>query len=123
MYSPAGSDSYLRNRIWAKSARLGWRWWPELALLTLLLAGAETSADIVRLAGGGVDTSLEPAAEVRTLMAQRGYKGTSLAIVQFEGPIRSEWVRALDDSGAAIHSYLPRFSYLITLPPEELGLD
>src|SRR3989441_9446688 len=36
-----------------------------------------------------------------------------LYVVQFSGPIRSEWRRALEAAGAAVLEYLPDFAYLV----------
>jgi hypothetical protein len=40
-----------------------------------------------------------------------------LALIQFEGPPRSEWLRDLHDAGAVLFDYVPRHAYLARIAP------
>src|SRR5687767_3368117 len=43
---------------------------------------------------------------------------TTRFLVQFEGPVKPGWRRALEDSALAVHDYLPNYAFLATLTPE-----
>lgn len=43
-----------------------------------------------------------------------------LQIVQFAGPVKDTWFRALKEESIEIHDYLPHFSYLVEVEPENV---
>jgi hypothetical protein len=83
-----------------------------------LLAGVNSNhlevADdwnLIRLNAREMDTS---APQVKALRKTRGaFSGRNLHLVQFAGPVKTEWLEALKRSGARIVSYIPENAYLI----------
>ncbi|HUN81434.1 MAG TPA: S8 family serine peptidase [Phycisphaerae bacterium] len=68
-------------------------------------------ANKILLNTGALDTTL-PA--VRQLQAPRGaFSGKSLHLVQFAGPIHSDWYQELQRTGVKIVSYIPNNAYLV----------
>lgn len=54
------------------------------------------------------------AAEIKALRKPIGaFSGKRLHLVQFAGPIKPEWVEALNQSGATIVTYIPENTYLV----------
>jgi subtilisin family serine protease len=109
--------------------RAGRRPWALRLLLALLLvvpavggtgAGAQASPAapqpvLLRLRGGSYDPlrAASAAAQPHPAAPVSPASGQDLYLVQFQGPIRAEWRRALEAGGATILEYVPDFSYLV----------
>ncbi|MCH8333003.1 S8 family serine peptidase, partial [Candidatus Sumerlaeota bacterium] len=72
---------------------------------------------------GQIDTATQPQADAEALDAGAGENDRTMLIVQFDGPIRPEWIAACEAAGAVFHQYLPQFAYLVTLPADSDLLD
>jgi subtilisin-like proprotein convertase family protein len=74
------------------------------------LDGVELRDDLnrVELLSGAVDTAAAAAAPL-----QLGFEGRRLHIVQFAGPIVSDWYDTLTKSGVAVVGYLPSSAYVV----------
>jgi hypothetical protein len=46
-------------------------------------------------------------------------KSENYYILQFKGPIYSNWKNRISEAGGIFHSYLPHFAYIIQMTPEE----
>src|SRR5947199_999201 len=68
---------------------------------------------LLRLRTGAYDPLRTPS--IANLALAPGVPASSpgLYVVQFSGPIRPEWRRALEAAGAAVLEYLPDFAYLV----------
>ncbi|MBN1478311.1 S8 family serine peptidase [Candidatus Sumerlaeota bacterium] len=73
-------------------------------------------AAFIGLVSGRIDTSLEPGLAEGEMTRLTSGDEELMLLVQFEGPIQPEWLEACRDAGAEIHTYLPEFAYLMTLP-------
>lgn len=62
----------------------------------------------------------EPQLPASLRIDPRAEPGYDLYIVQFQGPIKESWVRALAGTGTAVFDYLPSFSFVIAMPPSAL---
>jgi len=58
-----------------------------------------------------------PANERLSDAGERLYPGASLYIVQFEGPVRDEWIDELESSGARIVQHAPMNAYVVQAHP------
>ena len=82
------------------------------------LAGLDTNRleitddwNFIRLNARLMDTR---APEIKALRKPRGaFAGKRLHLVQFAGPLKTEWFEALKESGAQIITYIPENTYLI----------
>lgn len=79
---------------------------------------AAVAAQSLRMNGTEIVPS-RPVTETE-LSAVAGSTGETVAIVQFSGPIQSEWIAALQDNGIVIHQYVPDYAYLVSMPPRQL---
>jgi len=67
--------------------------------------------NLIRLNARQMDTR---APEIKALRKSRGaFAGKRLHLVQFAGPLKTEWFEALKQSGAQIVTYIPENTYLI----------
>lgn len=67
--------------------------------------------NLIRLHAQPLDTST---AQVKALRKpSSAFAGRKLHLVQFSGPVKSEWLAALKQSGAQVVSYIPENAYLI----------
>lgn len=89
----------------------------HLALsLTLLLAMLHTlgMGASLRLNGVTIDPAKSSAKALGELKANDA--GRVMALLQFSGPIQSQWRSELERSGVEFHYYVPDFGYLVTMP-------
>ena len=68
-------------------------------------------ADQILLNAGAVDTTTTAAKALRRTVG--AFAGKSLHLVQFAGPIKQEWVKALEADGLRIVTYIPNNAYLV----------
>ena len=67
--------------------------------------------NVVMLHSGAVDTTLPAVQGARR--AVPAFNGRRMHLVQFAGPIRPEWYRALVATGVRVVSYIPNNAYLV----------
>lgn len=87
---------------------------------SLRAAGADRRDDMrdVSLPGG----SFDPLRRRDSLAAKGAAEPDEvLALVQFTGPVKDEWVERLRDSGARVVQYVPQNAYLVHASGEEVG--
>lgn len=73
----------------------------------------------IMLNTGAINTTLPT---VRQLQGSRGqFEGKRLHLVQFAGPIRSDWYLELENTGALIVTYIPSNTYLVYGDAEQLA--
>src|SRR5262249_34130731 len=75
------------------------------------LSSSSGSSVLLRLRSGAYDPLRVAAVADRTRTAVSDEP--SLYLVQFKGPVRAEWRRALESTGAAVLDYVPDFAYLV----------
>ena len=46
-------------------------------------------------------------------------KSENYYILQFKGPIYSNWKKEISKRGGIFHSYIPHFAYIVEMTPEE----
>ena len=68
-------------------------------------------ADQILLNAGAVDTTTPAAKALRRAVG--AFAGKRLHLVQFGGPIRQEWVDALEKDGLRVVTYIPNNAYLV----------
>ncbi len=83
--------------------------------LGLMVTCATAQAATIRLVGGEIDTDAIQMATAASLEPYGDGAGQAMAIVQFAGPIRPEWLKELEEAGAVPQHYLPDFAYLVRL--------
>jgi subtilisin-like proprotein convertase family protein len=67
--------------------------------------------NLIRLNAGMLDTRKPEVQALRKSAAS--FTGKRLRLVQFAGPIKPEWLKALESSGVQIVSYIPQNAYLV----------
>src|SRR6185503_7195713 len=78
-----------------------------------------TNPDLIRFSRGVIDTStradLDTAETDASFLLNQGHGGniSRLRIVQFNGPIRREWIERLKATGAEIAGFIPNNAYVI----------
>jgi subtilisin-like proprotein convertase family protein len=65
--------------------------------------------NLVLLNAGAIDTTSEKS----TASASLEKSGKQMRLIQFVGPIRPEWYKALQETGARIVTYIPHNTYLV----------
>lgn len=90
-------------------------------MFLLLLISISVHAGVIRLVSGEIDTSKQPQATVSSLKTIAGDNSEALTIVQFQGPIQTEWIDNLKQSGIKVHNYLPDYAYIVSFKPEKLN--
>jgi subtilase family protein/Big-like domain-containing protein len=92
-------------------------------LMLTLLAGLipASQAAFVGLVSGRIDTSVEPGVSESEMMRLTSADEEVMLLVQFEGPIQPQWLEACRGVGASVHTYLPEFAYLMTLPAGQIA--
>jgi hypothetical protein len=68
--------------------------------------------NFVRLNAGQLDTRT-PGIKARR-KAVGGFNGKKLHLIQFAGPVKPEWMAALEQTGVKIVSYIPENTYLVS---------
>jgi len=68
--------------------------------------------NLIQLNAGAIDTTKS---EVQASRAVEGeaFSGKRMHLIQFAGPIKPEWYRALEATGAEVVTYIPSNSYLV----------
>ncbi len=81
--------------------------------LASLPQGAQTRDDFnhILLNAGVIDTASEHGQSLRGMKLQAS--GKRFHIVQFSGPIKSEWVKELEATGVKLVTYIPNNAYLV----------
>ncbi len=81
--------------------------------LAALPAGTQTRDDFnqILLNAGVIDTASEHGQSLRGMKQQAA--GKRFHIVQFSGPIKSEWVKGLEATGVQVVSYIPNNAYIV----------
>ena len=74
--------------------------------------------NLVLLNSGAIDTTT-PAAQAMRSASSSG-SGKQMRLVQFAGPIRPEWYKALGNTGVRIVTYIPNNAYLVYGGPAAL---
>lgn len=90
-----------------------------LILAVLIIAATAARADI-RLEGGRVETTAQTEVSTAQLRREASSDGRSMAVIQFKGPIRREWITSCESFGIRFHYYLPDFAYVVTMRPDAL---
>ncbi|MGI9107852.1 MAG: S8 family serine peptidase [Pyrinomonadaceae bacterium] len=67
--------------------------------------------NLVLLNAGAIDTTGDEAQGSRAPVG--AFEGKRMHLVQFAGPVKSEWYRALSNTGAQIVTYIPHNAYLV----------
>lgn len=67
--------------------------------------------NLVLLNAGSLDTRNPAVKQLR--LAVGNFAGRRLHVVQFAGPVRPEWARALKDTGAQLIDYIPHHAYVV----------
>jgi hypothetical protein len=67
--------------------------------------------NLIRLNAASIDTSTATVQTARAVVAS--FRGKRMHLIQFVGPIKSEWRDALKQTGAQIVTYIPQNSYLV----------
>jgi subtilisin-like proprotein convertase family protein len=84
---------------------------PTAAWLGAPAARLADDEDVIQLNARRLDTRR---ADVRAMRKPVGaFSGKRLHLVQFAGPIKPDWLKALEQSGAQIVSYVPHNAYLV----------
>ncbi|WP_434388901.1 S8 family serine peptidase [Melittangium boletus] len=76
-------------------------------------AGVELRDDYnnILLNAGTIDTASERAQSMRGI--RKTSAGKSMHLVQFSGPVRPEWYKALEETGVQVVTYIPNNTYLV----------
>ena len=76
-------------------------------------AGVELRDDYnnILLNAGTIDTVSERAQSMRGI--RKTSAGKSMHLVQFSGPVRPEWYKALEETGVRVVTYIPNNAYLV----------
>jgi subtilisin-like proprotein convertase family protein len=69
------------------------------------------SENLIELNSGSLDTSTRGVKSRPRVLAAS--EGSRLHLVQFAGPVRPEWYRALTETGVRVVNYIPRNAYLV----------
>ncbi len=67
--------------------------------------------NVVQLNAGGIDTTRTDIQARRASVG--GFSGKRMHLVQFAGPIKTEWFQALSKTGVEVVSYIPSNAYLV----------
>ncbi|MEO0293142.1 MAG: S8 family serine peptidase [candidate division WOR-3 bacterium] len=62
---------------------------------------------------------LKSVPKVRELLQASEIEGENYYILQFKGPIYSEWKEKIVEKGGVFHSYIPNFAYIVRMTKEE----
>lgn len=88
---------------------------PRSAADQLIASGMATNADaqnLVHLNAGAIDSTSPSARALNRKSASRG-GGRQLHLVQFPGPIKSEWYSSLEATGVQVIAAIPSNAYLV----------
>jgi serine protease AprX len=104
----------------------GFLWLPESAARSMTLPSGERVQRVanpfaLRVDGQALDPALAFTAEATGLMRGTSAAEADFRLVQFEGPIKAEWLDALRTAGAQPIRYIAPFSYIVWAEAEALG--
>jgi hypothetical protein len=90
-----------------------------LAIFILLFCNILYSEDMTISFKNRKFEPLENATELNKKLRTFESKGENYYIVQFTGPIYSNWKEKISEKGGVFHSYIPHFAYIIRMTAEE----
>ena len=82
-------------------------------------AELEDDYNFIRLNAGVLDTRKPELQALRKLAPS--FSGKRLRLIQFAGPMKSEWLKSLQSSGVRIVSYIPQNAYMVYGDPAAVG--
>jgi len=89
---------------------------PHAPVASSVLPAREAGAVQIRLQQATFDP-LQTSPQLLSTLSQAAYAGDGMGyyLVQFEGPILSEWKEILDKEGVALHDYVPDFAFIVKM--------
>lgn len=93
-----------------------------LLIITLLCSNILYSEDMSISFINQKFDPLENSPKIRNILRTSESEGENYYILQFTGPIYSDWKNKISEEGGIFHSYIPHFAYIVQMTPEEKNI-